>query len=197
MSNNLTAGPVQVYGATVAELNQAFMELQNRLDALKGLRGRAEIFDRVRHDNPTASDDGVALGILQAGTAFASIPLFLAPTAPLLVATPGTTYVELSATLRQQVNFASPQSLEGRVLVEAWGTESGSGKGVAVTTSAGAVIAQVTWTGSTPGLYVGTFGAISQSSDQAVQVRFKGATSTESLILHSIYLDLRYSITVV
>ena len=197
MSKNLSLGAIQVFGNTVAEINQAFLQLQSRADEQRGLRGRALVHDRLRLDNPTVSDDGVALGILQAGTAAATYPLYLGATTPLLASAPGTTYVELHSLLRQQVNFAQTQSVDGRVIIEGWGTESGNGKGVAVTTSAGAVIAEVTWNGNGTGIQVGTFTTTALNTDQAVQIRVKGASSTESLILQSIVFDLRYSVKVV
>lgn len=59
MSNRLSLGPVQVYGDTVADINLALRELQERLDAMKGLRGRSLIYDRMRVDDPTEIKDAI------------------------------------------------------------------------------------------------------------------------------------------
>jgi hypothetical protein len=194
MSNNKSLGAVQVFSADPVQINVALMELANRIDQLKGLRGRALVHDRVRLDNPTASDDGVALGILQKGTAAATYPLYMAPSTPLFASKPGTSYVELNAMLRQQINFAYTQAVQGRVIIEGWGTESTNGKGVAITDSLGTVLCEVTWNGNTPALQVGAFTAINKTTDQFVEIRAKGSSVTESLILHSVVFDLRYSV---
>jgi hypothetical protein len=194
MSRNLSQGIVQIFSMDLSSINLALLDLQNRMDEAKGLRGRAMVHDRLRLDDPTAADDGVSLGILQAGTAFASFPFHADASSPLVALAPGTTYVELSSLLRQQVNFASAQDLEARVLVEGWGTESGSNKGVAITNSAGTVIAEVLWNGATSGLKIGTFTTVTLDTDQVVHLRVKGASATEALILSSVFFDLRYSI---
>ena len=72
MSDRLSEGPVQVFGNTTIELNDAFRQLQNRLDHLKGLRGRAEVFDRVRVEDPTVSKDAVNLATRDASNVVTS-----------------------------------------------------------------------------------------------------------------------------
>lgn len=58
MSRNLTLGPVQVVSLDLASLNYALLEVQNRIDALKGLRGETIINDRVRlHQTPVQDLD--------------------------------------------------------------------------------------------------------------------------------------------
>jgi hypothetical protein len=197
MSGNLSLGTVQIFSLDVGSINLALMQMQERMDEAKGLRGRAMVHDRLRIDNPVVDDDSVSLGVLQAGTAFASIPFHTDASSPLLARAPGTTYVELSPLLRQQVNFASGQQLEARVLVEGWGTASGTQKGVAMTTSTGTVIAEVRWDGVTSGLKVGSFVPSTLKADQPVQLRVKGSSATEALVLSSVVLDLRYAIDVV
>lgn len=197
MSNNGNMGPVQVFSNDVASINLAFIELMNRSDEAKGLRGRAMVFDRVRISDPEVNDDAVNLGLLQAGTAFATIAFPVAATTPLLVSAPGAAYVEWSSSLRQRVNFASAQQLEARVIVSGWGTESGAGKSVAVTQSDGSIIASVSWDGKTEDLRLGDFTETTLDTDQTVQLRFKGSSATESLILHSVVFDLRYSVDVI
>lgn len=61
MSDRLSLGPVQVFDTTIFSLNDGFRQLSDRIDALKGLRGRAEVFDRVRVEDPTVEKDAVNL----------------------------------------------------------------------------------------------------------------------------------------
>jgi hypothetical protein len=194
MSSNLTLGPVQIVSLDMASINLAFQRVQEAIDASVGLRGRAMVHDRLRVDDPSADDDAVSLGVLQAGSAVAAWPFHADSTSPLLALAPGTAYVELSALVRQQVNFASTHQLEARVLVQGYGTGTGNAKGVAITQSDGTVIAEVTWNGTAAGLKVGTFIPVSLTTDQEVQLRVKGSSATEAVILASVVFDLRYAI---
>lgn len=197
MSNNLTEGTLLIPDNDLSSINYALAEIQRRIDELKGLRGRTTIHDRVGVSDPTDASDAVSLGVLQAGTAFSHITFLAQAGVELLALQPGTTYVELSEFLRAQVNFASPQGIEARVIVQGRGTEAGTGKGVAITQSDGTVIAEVTWDDVTDGLQLGEFTTVDLDEDQVVQIRVKGSTATESLLLRGIVLDLRYSISVV
>src|SRR5262249_27894958 len=48
MARNSTMGPVQIMTVDMNSINLAFIDLQNRLDELHGLRGEAIVNDRVR-----------------------------------------------------------------------------------------------------------------------------------------------------
>ena len=48
MSNRLSLGPVQVVENSVISINDALRQIQNRLDEMKGLRGRSLTFDRIK-----------------------------------------------------------------------------------------------------------------------------------------------------
>ena len=61
MANNLTRGTLHVMSNDPLEINAVLMQLQNRIDELQGLRGRAEIYDRVGVSNPTDAGDAVNL----------------------------------------------------------------------------------------------------------------------------------------
>ena len=61
MTDRLSQGPVQVFGTSPVEINDAFRQVQERLDELKGLRGRAQMFDRLRVEDPTVDKDAVNL----------------------------------------------------------------------------------------------------------------------------------------
>lgn len=56
MSNN-TEGLIQVFGNSVAEINDALRQVLERLDKQKGLRGRAEVHDRLGASAPTETGD--------------------------------------------------------------------------------------------------------------------------------------------
>jgi len=63
MVDRLTMGPVQIWDAgDVMQINDAFRQVCERIDGLKGLSGRAEVWDRVRVDDPTDTQDALTLG---------------------------------------------------------------------------------------------------------------------------------------
>ena len=72
MSERLSQGPVQVFGNSPLEINDALRQVQDKLDALKGLRGRAEMFDRLRVEDPTVSKDAVNLSTRDASNVVTS-----------------------------------------------------------------------------------------------------------------------------
>ena len=59
MADRLSLGPVQIFDADVLSINEALRQLSERIDELKGLRGRTLIYDRVRADDPTESQDAL------------------------------------------------------------------------------------------------------------------------------------------
>lgn len=50
MSND-SLGPIQVYDATVFSINDAFRQIVERIDELKGLRGSLTIFGQTTYWN--------------------------------------------------------------------------------------------------------------------------------------------------
>ncbi len=62
MADNLSEGPVQVFSDDVMAINDALRQLCERMDHIKGLRGRVLAYDRVRGDDPTEQQDAVTLG---------------------------------------------------------------------------------------------------------------------------------------
>ena len=68
MSNRDSLGPIQITGVSVFELNDALQQVMERIDALKGLRGRGMIYDRVRVDDPTVASDAMTLGTFDDST---------------------------------------------------------------------------------------------------------------------------------
>ena len=193
MSNNLTQGAVQVFNNDVASINLALIQLQERSDQQKGLRGRAEVWDRNRVNNPTDTQDAVTLGDIDESETTSTICFYAAGATP-FGTTPGTSYVEVDETLRQRINFNASQPLEARITVVGWGTDSGAGKAVAITRPNGDVIAEVTWDGTDEGLKSGDFTDVTFETDQIVQVHAKGATAGESLIIARIILEMRYNV---
>ena len=191
MSNNLSMGPVQILSLDVASLNLAFAELQNRLDALKGLRGRAEVWDRVRVESPTQAADAVDLGSLEEREALFHLTLLASASG--LIVTPGTTYAEVSTLLRQPINFSVPLGLTGRLIAGAWGTDTGAGeKGLALTDDTGTVLVEVEWAGADEQVRIGTFTSIAATEDLTTRLYAKGATATETLILYQVAVEFRF-----
>ena len=67
MSSNESKGPIQVFGNSAVEINDALRQIQEQLDAIQGLRGRSLVFDRVRASDPTVDQDVVTRASLKEG----------------------------------------------------------------------------------------------------------------------------------
>jgi hypothetical protein len=191
MARNRTAGAIQVADNSVASINIALQQVLNRLDTASGLRGPATVNDRLAVSDPADAADAVTKGSLEARiTLFQSTLLALGPCGVAAMA-PGTTYSEVGRSLRSRVNFAAPESIEGRLIVYAWGSESTQGKGVALYTLDGSPICEVTWNGQDEGVKVGEYSAITALDDQTVAVYAKGSSATENIILRYIAVEFR------
>lgn len=192
MSSNLNLGPAQIYNLDVASINLALQELSNRIDEIKGLRGRTELWDRAQVSSPTTGTDAVDLGSLTGRESLFHLTFFAGGAAGLLAYQLGTTYAEISNLLRQQINFASPVSLQGRVIVTGRGSQSGNGKGVALTDASGTTLCEVTWNGAAEGIMVGDFTSISNTDDTLCRLYAKGSTASESLILRNVAVEFKF-----
>lgn len=197
MVANTSLGPLQIQSLDLSSMNLAFMELQNRIDVLRGLRGRSLVHDRQRIDSPTVSDDAVDLQSLVTQEFRWRLPWVMHPGYPVLA--PGTTYAEVASLWRMPIDFADLTSPEARIIVAGFGTNAGTGKGVAMTTSTGTVLAEVTWDGTDESIRVGTFTTIAaaQLIDQQVQLRAKGSVAAENLILRQVHVEFRGVIRVI
>jgi hypothetical protein len=205
MTTNRTGGVIQVLDNSTASINQALAQTLNRLDTALGLRGRAEVHDRLGAQDPTVVSDVLTRGAfdpafdarlaasLVARETLFQVALLALGTNGVAVIAPGTTYVEFSTLLRNRVNFSTPTALFARLIVHGIGTQSGSGHGVALFTTAGVQIVEVTWDGTAETLAIGTDTAITLDTDQTVVVRVKGSSATDSLILRYISLECRSS----
>lgn len=196
MVTNLSAGPIQVIDASVEGINLALAEVLERIDSLKGLRGRGETFDRLRIDSPAEQTDAVDLKSLLTQEFRWRVP-FVLSTAPTFASIPGVSYVELSSFMRQQVDFSDLTNLEGRMIISGFGTATDAGKGIAVTTTAGEVIAEVTWDGQTDSVRAGVFVSITQNADTQVQLRTKGSTANEDIVVRYAVAEFKGVINVV
>ena len=192
MSTNLSLGPIQCHDNSIFSINAALMELQERIDHLKGLRGRSEVWDRVRIESPTVNTDAVDLGSLTDREALFHLTFLMAGTNGLVAYQPGTTYTELSSQLRQQVNLSVPIGLQARLVVSGFGTQSGNGKGVAMADDSGNTLCEVTWNGSAEGVQVGTFTSITLATDVLTRLYVKGSAADESLVLRHVAAEFRF-----
>ena len=68
MAENLSKGALRVGTNSPAELNRVLSEVQNRIDDSAGLRGRAEVFDRIGVSQAKTSGDALNLGGFNAPT---------------------------------------------------------------------------------------------------------------------------------
>jgi hypothetical protein len=189
---NESLGPVQVFSADVASINLALAEMQERMDHLKGLRGRTEIWDRARADNPRERQDVVTFGLFDTSESVVSVSFLAMHGTGIVITRPGVAYVEVSLTMRQPINFSAQQALEARVSIEGWGTEAGTGKAVAITRDDTSVIAEVVWDGKVEAPYAGVYTAVTLNTEQIVRVYVRASSATESIILSRITFDMRY-----
>jgi hypothetical protein len=107
---------------------------------------------------------------------------------------PGTSYAEVAAGLRQQLDFARQEVAQARLVVRGWGTGTGDQKGVAVGDADGKTIAEVTWNGSGEDTYVGSWTTVAQTTDTLTRLYAKGASATEALNLISVVLECRATV---
>lgn len=191
MVDRQTRGPVQIFHLDLGSINMALRELSERSDEQEGFRGRVISYDRHRIDSPTENTDAVDLGSLVSRESLFHLTLYMGGPVGLLAYQPGTSYVEISTLLRQQVNLSAPTSLQGRMIVSGFGTSTGSNKGVALTDSGGTVLCEVTWTGTDEQVRAGDFTEISVTTDTLAQMRTKGADATESLIIRHAAVEFR------
>ena len=194
MVDNLTKGPVQVIGNDVASINYALRDVQERIDELSGLRGRAMIYDRARIDSPAVATDAVDLQSLLEQESRTRMSFIDHP--GMVVFTPGTTYTEINVAYRQPFDFEDLTTPTARVLVRGWGTESGSGKGIALHDGTD-VLAQVLWNGNTEALRTGDFTAITLTTDTTLQLHAKGSSATETLIVGFVIVEFSVTVRVV
>jgi hypothetical protein len=68
MSERLSGGPIFVADNDINSINDVLRRIQDQLDEIRGLRGRALVFDRVQVSDPTDKDDAVDLETLKSGT---------------------------------------------------------------------------------------------------------------------------------
>jgi hypothetical protein len=62
MSDRDSLGSIMVADNSPFAINDAFRQLADRIDEIKGLRGRSLIFDRTKVSDPTELTDAVNLG---------------------------------------------------------------------------------------------------------------------------------------
>lgn len=192
MSNNLTLGALQVHDNSVLSINLALAEVLERIDQLKGLRGRSEVWDRMQISSPSVATDAVDLGSLTDREALFHLTFLMMGSNGLVAYQPGTTYAEISDQLRQQVNFSVPVSLQARLIVSGFGTQAGSGKGIAMTDASGNTLVEVTWDGSDEGVQVGEFATVSLAADTLTRLYAKGSAAGESLVLRHVAAEFRF-----
>jgi hypothetical protein len=185
VSNRQSEGPIQVFTNDVREINDAFAQIGNRLDHLKGLRGRTELWDRVRADDPTADQDVLTKGSL----ATVAQVVFFSNTM-VLALRPGESVQEISAGLRRQFNFSGPRPTVARLLMHGWGTESGAKRLVVKNATTGVTLCTCPWTGTTEGYFTGEATTIDTAIDTQLTLNIVASSPTESIALSWVMLEL-------
>jgi hypothetical protein len=184
VSSRQSEGIVQVFTNDPREINDALATITNRLDHLKGLRGRTEVWDRIRASDPTADQDVLTRGSLQT---IAQV-VFLSSPFGLFIRMPGVSFVEPFTDLRRKYNFTGGQAGTARLCMFGWGTESGT-KSLRVTNGT-TILSTLTWSGTTETLRVSDSVPIDVSTDDSLRLTCALSTATESLVLGWVMLEL-------
>ena len=62
MGENISKGPIQVVGNDIPSLNDAFMQIQNQMDELFGLKGTVPVYDEVKVAENVDADGSTSQG---------------------------------------------------------------------------------------------------------------------------------------
>lgn len=184
MSNRESEGIVQVFTNDPREINDALATITNRMDHLKGLRGRTEVWDRIRANDPTADQDVITRGSIQT---LAQV-VFISGVASLFIRQPGTSYVEPFTELRRKYNFTGGQAATARLSMFGWGTESGT-KSLRVTNGTN-ILCTLSWTGTGELLRTSDSTVIDITTDDPLRLTCALSSATESLVLNWVMLEL-------
>ena len=184
MSNRESEGPIQVFTNDVREINDALATITNRIDHLKGLRGRTEVWDRIRANDPSADQDVLTRGSLQT---IAQV-VFLCSATDYLIRIPGTSLVEPFEEWRRKYNFTGGQAGTARLCMFGWGTETGT-KALRVTNGTN-VLCTLTWSGSGQSLRVSEAVPITITTDDPLRLLCAASSNTEHLMFSWVMLEL-------
>lgn len=184
MSDRQSEGIVQVWGNSPIEINEALRAITERLDHLKGLRGRTQIWDRIRANDPAADQDVLTRGSLQT----VAQVVFIASPFGLLIRQPGASFVEPFVELRRTFYFTGQQAGTARISMFGWGTESGT-KSLRVTNGA-TILSTLTWSGTNETMRTSDFQVIDVDTDDPLRLTCAMSSATESLILGWMILEL-------
>jgi hypothetical protein len=185
MSNRQSEGPIQVFTNDVREINDALAQIGNRLDHLKGLRGRTELWDRVRADDPTADQD-----VLTKGSLSTMVQVVFFSNTLVLTLRSGVSIAEISAALRRRFNFSGPRPTVARLFMRGWATESGTKQLVVKAVTTGATVCSCSWSGTTEGYVTGEATTIDISVDTQLSLNIIASSATECIVLDWVMLEL-------
>jgi hypothetical protein len=186
MARNLSEGPIQIHSNDINSINDSLRMIQDRLDRAKGLHGRTQVWDRIRAEDPQEDQDVLTRG----GFGIAARIVFLSWPSPWFVK-PGTSFIEVgSPQTRRRFNFSAGTVSSARLIVHGWGTESGT-KSITIFTEDGTTnIGFVEWTGTSEEFHIGELIVVDQSIDQYLRMGAAASSSTETLVLNQVILDL-------
>jgi len=187
MADRATLGPVQVINNDIWALNDAFRQVTERIDAIKGLRGRTLIYDRIRSDDPVEDQDVLTRGSL---SVVAQV-VFMASTTGVMFRQPGASFVEPMTELRCRYNFTGGQASTARLIMFGWGTETGS-KSLRVTNGTD-ILCTLTWTGTGETLRASEAEVLDLTDaalDDELRLTCALSSATESLIFNRVILEL-------
>lgn len=185
MSNRQSEGIVQVWDNSVQAINDALATVTNRLDHLKGLRGRTLTYDRIRAEDPTSAQDVLTRGSLSLMTQV----VFVCPPCATVAIRPGVSLFEWNTGLRKKYNFSGGQITAARLIFNGWGTETGSKR--LLIGNGDTNLCEVTWSGSNESIVTSDTNALDNfTSELPLRVHCALSSASESLILSWLVLEL-------
>lgn len=185
MADRSSEGPININDLNIFEINDAFRQIQDRLDHLKGLRGRTLTYDRIRSEDPRERSDVLTSGSL----ATVAQVVFVTQPAQFYHRMPGVSLLEVSASLRRKYNFAGGTVTAARLIFFGWGTESGN-KQLQVRNE-DVPIATLNWTGTGETLLVSDTYPVTLTTDEDSLRLFCALSSiTESLVIGTAIVEL-------
>ena len=177
MSSHESEGPIQVFTNDPREINDALAHITNKLDHLKGLRGRTLLYDRVRAEDPTTRGDVLTSGSL----ATIAQVVFVTQPAQLYVRKPGISLVEISAGLKRKYNFSGGTVTSARLIFYGWGTETGN-KQLQVRNE-DTILCTLNWTGTSENLLVSDTYPVTLTTDEDSMRLFVALSSVEECLV--------------
>ncbi len=186
MANNKSLGPIQVHANDIDSINDSLRRIQDRIDDIKGLHGRTQIWDRIRADDPEEDQDVLTKGSF--GTV-ARIEFFTWPGGGRWTQ-PGLSFALITEASNQHFNFSSGQVSSGQLFFYGWGSSTGVKTIQAVSEDQNTLIASISWSGHSEDFRSGEINAFNLGEDQYIKLVAATNDVGEKIVINSLVLEL-------